>query len=184
MWWSGGNTFRRFVRGICRLQLLWATRVALPTLDSLGCPASRASIIIVMTSTLLSAGSGRNPARDGPTRPRAGSVKYVCVCVTVCFFLRAQGLFSLRALSSPRESWSAVELLDISCAYSLADEVAGSPLLPRPCNSLQRQISIRFGSYFYSVAAAAARQVRAGGFKRLKLRIRLPCPPPPSVLST
>lgn len=62
-----------------------------------GCPASGsiasiASIIIVMTSTLLSAGSGRNPARDGPTP--AASVKFVSVCV----FLRAQGFFC-----APRE---------------------------------------------------------------------------------
>lgn len=133
-------------------------------------PASIASIIIVMTSTLLSAGSGRNPAWDGPTP--AASVKCLCVCVSV--FLRAQGFFFvLQPLPSPRqpESCRAAELLDISCAYSLADEVAGSACFAHP-GQLRRQISIRFGSYFCSLAAAAAWPVCAGGFKRLKLRIR------------
>lgn len=107
------------------------------------------------------------------------SVKCLCVCVSVLFFFCVLKDFflCLRAVVSSGELESCravgyfmcVQLSGWSCRLS-------SP--PSPHTPLQRQISIRFGSYFYSVAAAAARQVRAGGFKRLKLRIRRPSPLP------
>lgn len=128
-----------------------------------GCPASSsiagiAGIIIVMTSTLLSAGSGRNPARDGPTP--AASVKCVSLCVFFCvlkdFFLWSSGAGELW-------SWRAVELLDISCAYSLADEVAVSAYCfsapgATPATDFD---SFRF-IFLCSLAAAAARPGQCG----------------------
>lgn len=137
-----------------------------------GCPASSiasiASIIIVMTSTLLSAGSGRNPARDGPTP--AASVKFVSVCVFFCvlkdFFLCSSGPGELG-------SCGAVELLDISCAYSLADEVAVSAYC---CSAPRATPATDFDSFrfiFLLACCSCCRvgRVWVGGFKRLKLRI-------------
>lgn len=150
--WSGGNTFRRFVRGICRLELLWATRVALPTLDSLGCPASRASIIIiVMTSTLLSAGSGRNPARDGPTRLRVWNL-CVCGCLCVIFFCVLKDFFlCLRAVVSSGELESCravgyfmcVQLSGWSCRLS---SPSSSPPSTLPCSDRFRFVSVHIST--------------------------------------